>query len=65
MIAQQELGTVTDLEQHASPALVQFAHTLALPSDALEELVDREVAMNPALERRPFADGPLGRPAGG
>ena len=56
MIAQQQLGTVTDLEQHASPALVQFAQTLALPSDALEELVEREVALNPALERRPCAD---------
>jgi RNA polymerase sigma-54 factor len=58
MIAQQELGTATDFEQHASPALVQFAQTLALPSDALEELVEREVAINPALEWRSFADDP-------
>ena len=58
MNAQQELGTATAFEQHASPSLVQFAQTLALPSDALEELVEREVASNPALERRPVADTP-------
>ena len=58
MNAQQELGTATDFAQHASPSLVQFAQTLALPSDALEELVEREVASNPALERLPVADTP-------
>jgi RNA polymerase sigma-54 factor len=56
MIAQHELATATVFGLHASPALVQFSQTLALSALGLEEAIERELAANPALERRPVAD---------
>jgi RNA polymerase sigma-54 factor len=51
MNVQHQLQTAATLGLHASPALVQFSHTLELPAGALEEVVERELAANPALER--------------
>jgi RNA polymerase sigma-54 factor len=49
------------LEMHtgASPALLAFAGMLALPSAELEDLVERELSANPALDRAETPPCPL------
>jgi RNA polymerase sigma-54 factor len=49
----QELGMTagTAMLMKPSPALVSFATMLALPSTAMEERIEQELAENPALER--------------
>lgn len=61
--ANLSLALTPRLDLQVSPALLAFTEVLALPLAELEELVERELAANPALER---PDGPAcpgcGRP---
>jgi RNA polymerase sigma-54 factor len=61
--ANLSLALTPRLDLQVSPALLAFTEVLALPLAELEELVERELAANPALVR---PDGPAcpgcGRP---
>jgi RNA polymerase sigma-54 factor len=53
------LAMATRLQLRVSPALLAFTEVLALPLGGLEQLVEQELATNPALERidRPACPG--------
>jgi DNA-directed RNA polymerase specialized sigma54-like protein len=47
----QSLELTPQLAMRPSPTLLAFVEMLALPAVELDELVERELAENPALER--------------
>lgn len=57
--ASTHLDLSPELSLRASPALVAAAQLLALPGPGLEQLVETQLATNPALERGPFDGCPL------
>ena len=61
-LANLSLALSPRLDLQVSPALLAFTEVLALSLAELEELVERELATNPALER---PDGPECSGAGG
>jgi RNA polymerase sigma-54 factor len=64
VIATLTLEARPQLEVHASPELIAYAGLLALPAVELEQAIEHELSLNPALERVdcpvcPFCGEPL------